>query len=105
MHLCILSSESTKKKMYAAGSCNAGGHSQLQYSQNELGTLEWIHSLVETMDKYFENVVSGCRVSAELFLIAVQCELDIMFNIEKAHFILSKHKRFSKCVIQFQCFR
>ena len=40
--------------------------------QNELGILEFIHALVETLDKYFENV----------------CELDIMFNLEKAHFIL-----------------
>lgn len=36
--------------------------------------LEFIHTLVETLDKYFENV----------------CELDIMFNIEKAHFILDE---------------
>lgn len=36
--------------------------------------LEFIHALVETLDKYFENV----------------CELDIMFNIEKAHFILDE---------------
>ena len=35
---------------------------------NELSMLEFIHNLVETLDKYFENV----------------CELDIMFNIEKA---------------------
>jgi AP-4 complex subunit sigma-1 len=42
--------------------------------ENELGVLEFIHNLVETMDKYFENV----------------CELDIMFNIEKAHFILDE---------------
>ena len=41
---------------------------------NELSMLELIHNLVETMDKYFENV----------------CELDIMFNIEKAHFILDE---------------
>ena len=41
---------------------------------NELAYLEFIHNLVETMDKYFENV----------------CELDIMFNIEKAHFILDE---------------
>jgi len=40
--------------------------------ENELGVLEFIHALVETLDKYFENV----------------CELDIMFNLEKAHFIL-----------------
>lgn len=41
-------------------------------AQNELGILEFIHALVETLDKYFENV----------------CELDIMFNLEKAQFIL-----------------
>merc|ERR1711871_133615 len=41
---------------------------------NELALLEFIHTLVETLDKYFENV----------------CELDIMFNIEKAHFILDE---------------
>ena len=42
--------------------------------ENELGILEFIHALVETMDKYFESV----------------CELDIMFNLEKAHFILDE---------------
>ena len=26
-------------------------------AQNELGVLEFIHALVETLDKYFENVV------------------------------------------------
>lgn len=36
--------------------------------------LEFIHNLVETLDKYFENV----------------CELDIMFNLEKAHFIVQE---------------
>ena len=42
--------------------------------QNEMAYLEFIHNLVETMDKYFENV----------------CELDIMYNIEKAHYILDE---------------
>merc|ERR1712137_807090 len=41
---------------------------------NELAVLEFIHTLVETLDKYFENV----------------CELDIMFNLEKAHIILDE---------------
>jgi AP-4 complex subunit sigma-1 len=49
--------------------------------QNEMAYLEFIHNLVETLDKYFENVV-------RLWLI--QCELDIMFNIEKAHYILDE---------------
>lgn len=42
--------------------------------ENELAILEFIHSLVETMDKYFESV----------------CELDIMFHIEKAHYIVDE---------------
>jgi len=42
--------------------------------QNELAILEFIHMVVETLDKYFENV----------------CELDIMFNLERAHFILDE---------------
>ena len=45
-----------------------------QEDENELGILEFIHNLVETLDKYFESV----------------CELDIMFNIEKAHFIVDE---------------
>jgi len=45
-----------------------------QEEENELGILEFIHCLVETLDKYFSNV----------------CELDIMFNLEKAHFILDE---------------
>lgn len=34
--------------------------------QNELAVLEFIHCLVETLDRYFSNV----------------CELDLMFNLE-----------------------
>mmetsp|Transcript_18597 Transcript_18597/g.25787 ORF Transcript_18597/g.25787 Transcript_18597/m.25787 type:complete len:145 (+) Transcript_18597:140-574(+) len=42
--------------------------------ENELGILEFIHCFVETLDKHFGNV----------------CELDIMFHIDKAHFILDE---------------
>ena len=42
--------------------------------ENELALLEFIHSLVETMDKYFDSV----------------CELDIMFHIEKAYYIVDE---------------
>ncbi|KAH9589150.1 AP complex [Trypanosoma melophagium] len=42
--------------------------------EGELAMFEFIHLLVETFDKYFENV----------------CELDVMFNVEKAHFILEE---------------
>ena len=42
--------------------------------ENELAIMEFIHCVVETMDRYFGNV----------------CELDIMFHIEKAHFLLDE---------------
>jgi AP-4 complex subunit sigma-1 len=42
--------------------------------ENELAILEFIHCVVETMDRYFGNV----------------CELDIMFHLEKAHFMLEE---------------
>ena len=42
--------------------------------ENELAILEFIHLMVETMDRFFENV----------------CELDIMFNLEKAHMIVEE---------------
>lgn len=41
---------------------------------NELITLEIIHRYVEVLDRYFGNV----------------CELDIIFNFEKAYFILDE---------------
>lgn len=41
---------------------------------NELGILEFIHALVEMLDKYFGNV----------------CELDIMFSLDTAHHILDE---------------
>lgn len=42
--------------------------------ENELSILEFIHNVVETFDRYFENV----------------CELDIMFHLDKAHMILDE---------------
>ncbi|XP_076000755.1 AP-1 complex subunit sigma-3b isoform X2 [Genypterus blacodes] len=42
--------------------------------ENELLALEVIHRYVELLDKYFGNV----------------CELDIIFNFEKAYFILDE---------------
>jgi len=41
---------------------------------NELIVLEVIHRYVEILDKYFGNV----------------CELDIIFNFEKAYFVLDE---------------
>ncbi|XP_067850780.1 AP-1 complex subunit sigma-3a isoform X2 [Heptranchias perlo] len=46
----------------------------IEEQDNELLTLEIIHRYVELLDKYFGNV----------------CELDIIFNFEKAYFILDE---------------
>ncbi|KEG08496.1 AP-4 complex subunit sigma [Trypanosoma grayi] len=54
-------------------SAEAGDGEDVQ-QEGELAMYEFIHLLVETLDKYFENV----------------CELDVMFNVEKAHFILEE---------------
>lgn len=71
--------------------------------QNELAILEFIHLLVETMDRHFGNVVSlqiwkitkirtPLSLSQSQFLecVNLQCELDIMFHLEKAHFMLEE---------------
>jgi hypothetical protein len=42
--------------------------------QNELGVLEMIHCMVETLDKWFSNV----------------CELDIMFSLDTTHHIIDE---------------
>ncbi|KAI4457369.1 adaptor complexes small subunit family [Holotrichia oblita] len=46
----------------------------IEQEDNELLTLEVIHRYVELLDKYFGSV----------------CELDIIFNFEKAYFILDE---------------
>lgn len=46
----------------------------IEPEDNELLTLEIIHRYVELLDKYFGSV----------------CELDIIFNFEKAYFILDE---------------
>lgn len=46
----------------------------MENQDNELLTLEIVHRYVELLDKYFGNV----------------CELDIIFNFEKAYFILDE---------------
>lgn len=43
-------------------------------NDNELLSLEIIHRYVETLDKYFGNV----------------CELDLIFNFQKAYFVLDE---------------
>ncbi|KAF5099257.1 hypothetical protein DV451_003031 [Geotrichum candidum] len=46
----------------------------IEADDNELATLEIIHRYVELMDKYYGNV----------------CELDIIFNFQKAYYILDE---------------
>jgi AP-1 complex subunit sigma 1/2 len=46
----------------------------IEQTDNELVTLEVIHRYVELLDKYFGSV----------------CELDIIFNFEKAYFMLDE---------------
>lgn len=43
-------------------------------TENELGLLEFIHTLVETMDKWAGSI----------------CELDIMYQLEEVHFLLDE---------------
>jgi len=83
--------------------------------QNELAILEFIHLLVETMDRHFGNVVSTAVITVLYFSLPailyncilfipfpdfsfhisflhlnLQCELDIMFHLEKVHFMLEE---------------
>ncbi len=55
------------------------------FDQNELSMLEFIHNLVETLDKYFSNV---CELDVSSFNQLMK--MQIMFNIEKAHFIVDE---------------
>jgi AP-4 complex subunit sigma-1 len=66
--------------------------------ENELSILEFIHAFVETLDKYFENV---CELDVSILVPGYLCHfhypcsyscasLQIMFNIERAHFILNE---------------
>ena len=55
------------------------------FVQNELSMLEFIHNLVETLDKYFSNV---CELDVSSFNQLMK--MQIMFNIEKAHFIVDE---------------
>ncbi len=81
--------------------------------ENELGILELIHCLVETLDKYFQvsfvftaalcfrciSFLFDSKIMDDLFvvylptlsiIIQTVCELDIMHNLDKTHFILNE---------------
>lgn len=46
----------------------------VDHEESELEILEFIHCVVETLDRYFSNV----------------CELDILFSLETVHFIIDE---------------
>lgn len=70
----------------------------IEQNDNELLTLEIIHRYVELLDKYFGSVsttiiggVCPKRAYFDRFAYLFQvCELDIIFNFEKAYFILDE---------------
>ena len=58
-------------------------------------TLEIIHRYVELLDKYFGSVslngfIEKIFREIDLFLPFQVCELDIIFNFEKAYFMLDE---------------
>ena len=65
----------------------------LQTSDNELLTLEIIHRYVELLDKYFGSVslnLKKCNTCNNALNFSQVCELDIIFNYEKAYFMLDE---------------
>ena len=56
---------------------------------NELIALEEIHLFVEVLDRYFGNVRDSSPTGLTR-LMAQVCELDIIFNFHKAHYIIDE---------------
>ena len=56
------------------------------HTQNELSVLEFIHTAVETFDRYFESVVSVRRVQSIIISwFTLQCELDVSCSHVHTH--------------------
>ena len=66
--------------------------SVLQSIDNELVTLEVVHRYVELLDKYFGSVsyISESNQPIKSYETLQVCELDIIFNYEKAYFMLDE---------------
>ena len=58
----------------ALATAGGGEKSYIENYENELGLLEFIHTLVETMDRWAGSI----------------CELDIMYQLEQVHFLLDE---------------
>lgn len=74
-HLALLNSKTNKSASTRGdtGVVSGGGDDSGNY-ENELGLLEFIHTLVETMDRWAGSI----------------CELDIMYQLEQVHFLLDE---------------
>ena len=67
-------SKSSSSSKGAEGAIAKGDKSYVENYENELGLLELIHALVETMDRWAGSI----------------CELDIMYQLEQVHFLLDE---------------
>ncbi|CAB1345572.1 unnamed protein product [Coregonus sp. 'balchen'] len=74
MRFMLLFSRQGKLRLQKWYTATAERDKKKMEEDNELITLEVIHRFVELLDKYFGSV----------------CELDIIFNFEKAYFILDE---------------
>lgn len=63
-----------KSSKLSGASFRKGGDKSVENYENELGLLEFIHSLVETMDRWAGSI----------------CELDIMYQLEQVHFLVDE---------------
>ena len=50
--------------------------------ENELAVLEFIHNMVETLDRYFENVVCHCSPTSRRLLMCRRCERVLLLALE-----------------------
>mmetsp|Transcript_5125 Transcript_5125/g.8045 ORF Transcript_5125/g.8045 Transcript_5125/m.8045 type:complete len:163 (+) Transcript_5125:315-803(+) len=70
----LLGSTSGMKKPGSAVGSGGGDSKSVENYENELGMLEFIHALVETMDRWAGSI----------------CELDIMYQLEQVHFLVDE---------------
>lgn len=76
-----IGNKKNKSSSSSSEASSGGGGKQGRYDksyvenyENELGLLEFIHCLVETMDRWAGSI----------------CELDIMYQLEQVHFLLDE---------------
>jgi len=70
----LCSSSASGSSSGSSGMRKMGDNQSPENYENELGLLEFIHTLVETMDRWAGSI----------------CELDIMYQLEHVHFLLDE---------------